>query len=311
MRSASPTASGRLTPTRSIRVSKAVTNYLARYQQEVNAARQGDIEIRPHQRFKTHNFTDDDVLHLLLVLKSTKIGEGMFGHVYQVQATPLLPKVLRALREEFIDVVEGHDPPSSGEIIVKIEHYDASFNSEMIFRRRTMLESVMHAYVAEKSKLITVPLYFSGTLAKAGVRVTVMGPAAGTTVGTRLDRGPLSFPEFEAVEQSLRSLALLGVVHADLHPENVFLARLPSGAYRATIIDFGFAFKMPLRIALAVAASLKRTGGDLSAAWDNTGLQTFVDAKILANGFAGYHANIQLLRYLQSHIGSNKKKQKR
>jgi hypothetical protein len=44
---------------------------------------------------------------------------------------------------------------------------------------------------------------------------------------------------------------------------------------------------------------------------DNTGLQTFVDAKILANGFAGYHANIQLLRYLQSHIGSNKKKQKR
>ncbi len=73
----------------------------------------------------------------------------------------------------------------------------------------------------------------------------VMELLEGETLGERLDRGALSANEAaRLIRELLSALQFVherGLVHRDVKPSNVFLQRLPSGAERVKILDFGLA----------------------------------------------------------------------
>lgn len=75
----------------------------------------------------------------------------------------------------------------------------------------------------------------------------VMELLEGETLGARLDRGPIPLEEAVAiVDEVLATLARIharGLIHRDLKPDNVFLARI-DGARVIKILDFGIARPM-------------------------------------------------------------------
>src|SRR5262249_38747262 len=76
-----------------------------------------------------------------------------------------------------------------------------------------------------------------------GVPYLVMEYLRGEPLKTRIQRGPLAWPDLALIaDQMMSALAVAhraGVVHRDLKPENIFLTRDDSGEERAKLLDFG------------------------------------------------------------------------
>jgi serine/threonine protein kinase len=91
-----------------------------------------------------------------------------------------------------------------------------------------------------------------------GVWFIALERLAGEDLGARLERGAL--PSEDVVEIGHQLLSVLaaahehGVVHRDVKPENIFLARSEQGALRVKLLDFGIA-KATGPVALAGAVS--------------------------------------------------------
>jgi tRNA A-37 threonylcarbamoyl transferase component Bud32 len=76
-----------------------------------------------------------------------------------------------------------------------------------------------------------------------GVPYLVMEYLRGEPLKTRLQRGPLAWPELALIaDQIMAALAVAhraGIVHRDLKPENIFLTSDDSGEERVKLLDFG------------------------------------------------------------------------
>ncbi|HZS35994.1 MAG TPA: serine/threonine-protein kinase [Polyangia bacterium] len=71
----------------------------------------------------------------------------------------------------------------------------------------------------------------------------IMEYLRGEDLATRLDRGPLAWPEVAKIgDQVLSALGVAhraGIVHRDLKPQNIFLARDDAGGEHTKLLDFG------------------------------------------------------------------------
>jgi eukaryotic-like serine/threonine-protein kinase len=78
-----------------------------------------------------------------------------------------------------------------------------------------------------------------------GLAYIVMDLLEGEDLASRLRRGPLLWPEIqrigEEVAAALGAAHAVGILHRDLKPGNIFLARQPGAPDRAVLLDFGLA----------------------------------------------------------------------
>jgi hypothetical protein len=78
-----------------------------------------------------------------------------------------------------------------------------------------------------------------------GLAYIVMDLLEGEDLASRLRRSPLPWPEIqrvgEEVAAALGAAHAVGILHRDLKPGNVFLARQPGAPDRAVLLDFGLA----------------------------------------------------------------------
>ncbi len=88
-----------------------------------------------------------------------------------------------------------------------------------------------------------VAVYESGVDDEGGF--IVMELVEGETLEDLVMRGALTGAEFDSLSrQTLAGLSAAhaaGIIHLDLKPENVMLARLPGGGFQVKILDFGLA----------------------------------------------------------------------
>jgi tRNA A-37 threonylcarbamoyl transferase component Bud32 len=138
------------------------------------------------------------------------------------------------------------------------------------------------------------PMYFSGTY--MNYHIICMGYAKGNTLFDILTaRGSISMPVFRALERALEYLLRIGIVHSDLHADNVIISGSATSSPEAKMIDFGMAYQLPKRLHTKAVGILDRSGS-LQRAWDESGLTDHMDS-YWAGVYPYYHSNIKMLRY--------------
>ncbi len=155
------------------------------------------------------------------------------------------------------DVYEGTHPVVGKRVAIKvIKHRLASSDEahKRFIREARAVNQVDHPGVTD--------VFSFGTL-DDGRLFLVMDLLEGESLGDRLRRdGPMAMDEFLAVLEQICSALdaahAKGVIHRDLKPDNVFLARASEGPPRVYVLDFGIA-KL-LTDALATATSVTITG---------------------------------------------------
>ena len=164
-----------------------------------------------------------------------------------------------------------------------------------------------YGYFPDVNGNVIVPrLYFGCLIELAGKWwfTTVMAMAAGAPLNKYLRSTPLTAAIFAAVEKAVYSLWILGVAHADFHPGNIMY---DPKTQRATILDLGFAVKLPDHIVQQVRGTAAVTN-DASLVYDNW-ISKYVSSVIYTRGgahqYAWFNPDGRVLSFLYNNI-SNK-----
>lgn len=129
----------------------------------------------------------------------------------------------------------ARDTRTGQEVAIKrLRHADATADA-LLLREAQQQARLRHPNI--------VAILESGVDEQGGY--VVMELVRGETLEERIARGTLTAVEFDAlVRQTLVGLSAAhehGVLHLDLKPENLMIARLPSGEMQVKILDFGLA----------------------------------------------------------------------
>lgn len=179
----------------------------------------------------------------------TQIGTGAYGVAFSSKYSRELYGVLGALTHT-ITAQRGMPRVGAG-VVVKLSVYNAKKNYEQwlhgclreaaVHKLASDLPSIRLKSVRDVNPAAHVPAFYLAGLFEdpytgASIFVTVMSLAPGVSIGKWLKTHALDVGTFLKVERAAASLWLGGIVHADLHEDNVMY-----DGQRVTIIDFGFA----------------------------------------------------------------------
>jgi serine/threonine protein kinase len=244
-----------------------------------------------------------------LPIADTKLmGSGSFGSVVRVKMTTENTTALGKIMAEM--PIKGKPLPMSGYVALKLQVL-TPFET-----RRAMAEANIQNYLSKKSCFYVgdksycpsslVPrLHFAGPLEeyaaddKRFVFVICMELVEGVTLYDHLTSAPFPLRVTRklvaALEHAVATLWASGVVHGDLHSDNIMLT-----SDSIKIIDFGFAVYVPdhglSRETIQEAVRL----GKLEDLWYSGGLQAHVDLVMRRRGQPRYHANGKFLRELHA-----------
>lgn len=144
-----------------------------------------------------------------------------------------------------------------------------------------------------KGSDIAPTLYFSGVY--GGYAITCMEYVSGVPLQKYIANGTLTNDIVKKLERAVETLLRIGVVHGDLHANNIMVT--PSG--RVVILDYGFAFDIPPRVHDAVLKILNSTKS-IETAWIESGLQNVVNARFVSIPY--YHSNLKMLQKVHALI---------
>ncbi len=259
----------------------------------------------------------------------TKIGEGAYGTAFRCQvSTEAVYRALELVRAASTFWVEYRPVKMGRLVVVKVTRDDSrsavSQGTLDRFALDNIKEATLHKHLDEAGCLNLgmaplcvsqyVPdLYWAGLVVNqaTGTRcyVTVMGVAPGVPVGKYLARSKLDADTFLRIERAAASLWAQGVVHADLHKDNMMF---DPATKKLTVIDFGFGVLLPPQYTVAVRNQLAKTvrAGvrSLGEMWLDTskgfglGIQKYVNRVQRGRGVAWYnpdgHAALMLYKRL-------------
>lgn len=107
---------------------------------------------------------------------------------------------------------------------------------------------------------------------ESGIPFIVMELLSGESLGAAIERGPMAVDVvikiMREICDALAEAHGLGVVHRDLKPDNIFLARRPNGQTSAKVLDFG--------ISKVTAPSMTGGGPDLTTTQGFLGTPSFM-----------------------------------
>lgn len=205
-----------------------------------------------------------------------KIGEGAYGTAFRCQVSDEATyRALELVRAATSFWVEYRPVRQGGLVVIKITRADD--RSRRVpqtvadrFALDNVREATLHKHLDEARCLNLgmgplcvsqyVPdLHWAGLVINqpTGTRcfVTVMGVAPGIPVDKHLRRTRLDAEMFVRIERAAAALWAHGVVHADLHKDNMMY---DAATKKLTIIDFGFGVLLPPEYTRAVRSQLAR-----------------------------------------------------
>ena len=204
----------------------------------------------------------------------TKIGEGAYGSAFRCQVNDAAHRALEVVRAASTFWVEYRPVRTGSLVVVKITRDDSrspvAQGTLDRFALDNIKEATLHKHLDEARCLNLgmaplcvsnyVPdLYWAGLVVNqaSGTRcyVTVMGVAPGIPVGKHLRRSRLDAETFLRIERAAAALWSQGVVHADLHKDNMMY---DPATKKLTVIDFGFGVLLPPQYTVAVRNQLAK-----------------------------------------------------
>ena len=239
-----------------------------------------------------------------LVTGAVTLGRGAYGTVYAIALDVNNRKLLADLKKSVSNMLEFAPYGGKRQVVLKIEKLDSYRPMTERRRRRLVGESYIQQYVHDnrglttrkKSQLVVSPqVYFSGTIANL-FNVVCMDRVAGKPLGDIVrERRVVSAHLYNALEAAIVAMLRNGVVHSDLHVNNVLVSG--SGrSIRVHILDFGFASIVPPAVKKKIANVLDRVGS-VHDVFEQTGLANAVNAT--KRNYDYYHANNRLLSYVK------------
>lgn len=134
------------------------------------------------------------------------------------------------------EVFKARQIPIERQVAIKVLVSDLQGNTDakLRFQREAkILSTLEHPNIPK--------LYSFGA---SGERLyQIMDYLEGTSLSTRLERGPLTVTEFKnifsQIISALRYASTQGLVHRDVKPSNIFLTQDVDGSTRAMLLDFG------------------------------------------------------------------------
>jgi serine/threonine-protein kinase len=174
----------------------------------------------------------------MMTTTSTGTGEAEFGTVTILEERFELGALLGA--GSMGRVYAARDLTLGIDVAVKMMH------PELVRSRRQLAQFTAEATISARMLSPNVVKVLGLAVTREGVPCIVYELLEGETVGQRLARdGGMSLADtVEIVKQTSRALArahMLGVVHRDVKPDNIFLTTDARGRMLVKLLDFGIA----------------------------------------------------------------------
>lgn len=191
-------------------------------------------------------------------LGGSKVGQGVFGTAFKVPVTPRSIETFRAMYACMRHTVFT-SIPLRGAVVVKVQIPDGSDRRRWI-HDNNYAESCIHRHLASTKSAVRLPgfqrslaaseyvprFYFSGVVLNAyngkEYIVTVMDHVEGKPLHSFRKPGMVSADLYLRFERAAASLWASGVVHGDLHGNNVMY---DPKSKKLTILDFGRTVLLP------------------------------------------------------------------
>lgn len=211
--------------------------------------------------------------------------------------------LLTALKDRISNSVYGPALTKSTKyVIIKVSRPQRN-ESWPAFIKRNSRENAAHAAVQKAKKSIVPTLFFAGSV--SGAYISVMTHAGGNTLEavTLKDyikmHGKIPEKLYSNLHNAVVTLTKIGLVHGDLHNENVMV--LPDLSVK--LIDFGFAVQLPPEYTREVR---KVVDTSTDKAWDL--VKSYVDAVQLQRipGLSWYNPNAKALRVWRSYADAGR-----
>jgi tRNA A-37 threonylcarbamoyl transferase component Bud32 len=246
--------------------------------------------------------TPEFIMSRVMLTSKGKIGEGEYGSVYMIDISSQRRNFAALYR--LLHNTQLNKAPSSKTtcVMLKFERLPKEDRRKRLAKavnEAKLMKIAANGSIKVKGKVLdgatfVPPMYFSGTY--LNYHIICMGYAKGQTLFDVLTaQGSISMPVFRALERALQYLLRIGIVHSDLHADNVIISGSTTSSPVAKIIDFGMAYQLPKRLHTKAVGILDRTGS-LQRAWDDSGLTDHMDS-YWAGVYPYYHSNIKMLRY--------------
>jgi serine/threonine protein kinase len=225
-----------------------------------------------------------------------KLGGGVYAQVFLVSPTPRGMHALAELERRLTNVVAGAPLPAGKPIILKIGAPDHGERWEA-FLKRSVRENAAHLAVQQVDRTIVPELYFGGSV--GATYVTAMELVEGVTLDTYIKDhgGHISPGMYQRLEHAVTSLLHAGIVHGDLHDQNVMIT--PTGEVK--IIDFGFAVQLSPE---QIAEVRKHVHHDPVRAWNHIGGYVNAVQAQRVKGLSWYNPEVKALQVWKSLVVS-------
>lgn len=249
-----------------------------------------------------------------------EIGKGANGKVFAIKSKSATRRGLDILRARLDSKVVGQPMLEGESAVVKIIKYIPA----LPWREWVAVcihEAQVHAYLNRPTSCVNMPcttqkvcsapyvprFYMGGIDVEHGVFVLVMGIVAGVSpLASLIDQRKITAQMYVDVEKALITLWLLGVVHGDMHRENILVRASDS---RPFIIDFGLAVVLPrslrplLRHSVTNALTSSSTSVANAAWYKRNMLGTYVNSVVFhKRKFKWYNPDGKLLRLLWNSV---------
>lgn len=237
---------------------------------------------------------------------SKKLGEGAYGQVFAVTlSTAARRKRMTTVQAALTNYLEFDSIKGQTHVVLKIEKLDPIRGLTASEVRRLAGEAYTQQYVhtnsgienpaaRQREHVVTPGVYFSGTLANK-YHIICMDYVEGVPLSRVTSRGFADDTVYRAMVSAVKTLIRNGVVHSDLHRNNVFVVKRGRST-GIQILDFGFASIVPPRMRVRMVETLKRTGS-IDAVYRTTGLIEAVNAN--KTGYHYYHSDAKLVSLLK------------
>lgn len=235
---------------------------------------------------------------------SKKIGSGSYGTVFDV---PLRGRYasnmhnMMTVLSALTNVNYFNHIDTQPRVVLKIEKLQrlTPIDSKLVYQLAG--ESYIQQYVhinrgvpnTNVTRTVVAPkVYFSGTLANK-YHLICMAHVDGIPLSKYAKKGYITEDVYDAMSVAVKTLIRNGVVHSDLHMNNVFITK-DARSTRATILDYGFATIVPPAIHRKMVKALE--SGSIDDAYHKTGVINVINAA--KSRFTYYHSNAKMMRLL-------------
>lgn len=232
----------------------------------------------------------------------SNIAKGQYGTTYRIGLTKnTIERMVQFTKQMSHVTVHTYPVYQKGYAVLKIEKLrqrNAKHLGNVTREARIHLKVSSSSVLGPKRGLfgtqrefkgsdIAPVLYFSGVY--GGHVITCMEYIPGVPLQQYIANGTLTDTIVRRLERAVETLIRIGVVHGDLHANNIMV----TSNERVVIIDYGFAFEIPPRVHDAVLKILNSTKS-IERAWIESGLQSVVNARFESIPY--YHSNLKMLQ---------------